>query len=225
MMKTGASWCLVLVTAMIFIVTACEQRAPVVNPESDAVSAASDSDNENLMQGDESLTQGDESAPSATVLDSYAGGREREIERTKYGPVESSLVLEGGGLQGRVENVLRSEKFDDFLTAVERENANNLDARSRQAVYREALEQTLSEIPGASAPIRFTCGSIVCAGYLSSEAGSDWFSGWQTDLMKDQLAPISTMAVKNVDLPDGTIQHRFLFTTSGPGRVRMRRGQ
>jgi hypothetical protein len=204
---------------MVLIVTACEPRTPVASLKSEeSLSAASNDVGSVTAESENTLSVMPDSQRASRIASTPS-------DWARYGPTERSLVRKEGGLDGRVKSVLTSDKFDDFLTAIERENANNSDAATRENVYREALEQTLSEIPGTSAPVRFTCGSNLCAGYLRGETGADWFNDWQADLMKDQLAPISTMVVKNVNLPDGSIQHRFLFTTSGPGGVRVRRGQ
>ncbi len=120
---------------------------------------------------------------------------------------------------------MQGEKFETFLDDLSQQNAANTVSIQRQAVYREALEQTLSEVEGSSGLVRFACGETVCAGYTQSEGAADWFGKWQATLMQSQVAPIGTWGARQLAMPDGTTQSRFTFSTSPRGLAVVRREQ
>ena len=140
-----------------------------------------------------------------------------------YGPIEGS-ILQDDAINMDVRKTLASEDFDTFISAFEREHANNKDALELGGAYRSALSKSLAAFDGSSDLVRFTCGENVCMGYLRSEDGQTWFADWYKSLAagKEKI-PFSTMLAENHALPGGGTEHRLLFSTQGKGGVFMRR--
>lgn len=134
---------------------------------------------------------------------------------------EAAVITPAGGMGPGAIRVLQGSAFLDFVSGLPRGAPDNV-SRERAEVYRQAVEQTLSEIPGASPPVAFECGAAVCAGVLESGQPLDWIGAWQASLMADQLAPVKTMGLHKVVTDSGRVEHRFVFATSGEGRVSYR---
>jgi hypothetical protein len=140
-----------------------------------------------------------------------------------YSPIEGS-ILKDDAINMDVRKTLASEDFDTFITAFEREHANNKDALELSSAYRNSISKSLAAFEGSRDLVRFTCGENVCMGYLRSDDGETWFQDWYRSLAagKENI-PFSTMLADNYALPGGGTEHRLLFSTQGKGGVFMRR--
>ena len=161
-----------------------------------------------------------EQAPSGNVLsDANAPSATRTSPgiASVYDPVEAS-ILRDDDINMEVRKTLASEDFDTFISAFEREHANNKDALELGGAYRSAISKSLAAFGGSSDLVRFTCGENVCMGYLRSEEGQTWFTDWYKSLAagKEEV-PFSTMLAENYALPGGGTEHRLLFSTQGKG--------
>ena len=194
LITTAFFWSLVLVVHQNFKF-APDESAKVLPVESDqAAASASNADTKLRVSG---VTGSTNETQAKTMIDI---------------PFERAL-LTGNSLDVvKIENLLKSEKFDAHLGLFEGQSASDADAAALSATYRRLLGQQIVANEIKADLGRMVCGVTTCVGVLRNGSEAE-YDRWANVFFKDLKIKGYGLTGMTATGVNGKPEHRFVFST------------
>lgn len=167
-----------------------------------ATATAASSDSTVVKNGEQHAPDAPLSSQRAATSDSIKGP---DLD------AESRLLADGMVATERAENLLRSKRFDAYLTAFSNEAARDPDAAQMTSLYtRQVADQMGRNSIGANLD-RLVCGARLCIGRMTGAGLAD-YRRWEHAFEQDRSVAHYAFFPLPVDVGNQSVEYRFLFT-------------
>ncbi|MES2672142.1 MAG: hypothetical protein V4673_17230 [Pseudomonadota bacterium] len=114
---------------------------------------------------------------------------------------------------------LTTDRFEKDYQSLENAMTQSADAVALRDVYREALGRQIADAGLGNATARLACGQNMCLGSLRVAGKDDRYGAWWKDFTSSAQTPHGTAFDFPYARADGSIEHRFFFSTDPNANV------
>lgn len=160
--------------------------------------------------------------PSNNGRAQQASAKLRSRDTSPYLPTED-LFLQGIAVSSEaVSTALKSKKFDELALAFEKDMGTNRNARDLTVLYREAINEQLSNNARLST---FVCGTSLCMGSILTNGSNDSYFAWKERFSNSKATPHYVFTDTTFDRGKGNFENRFFFSSDpSSNAIRVPRG-
>lgn len=108
---------------------------------------------------------------------------------------------------------LTTDRFEQDYQSLENAMVQSADALALRDIYRDAIARQVTHAGLGSGPERLACGLNLCLGSLRTAGKDDRYRVWWNDFTSSNQTPNGTTFDFPHTLDDGSIEHRFFFST------------
>jgi hypothetical protein len=127
--------------------------------------------------------------------------------------LEARFIADRQARLEAVRETLTTNRFEQDFQLLENAMTQSADALALRDIYRDAIAQQIAHAGLGSGSERLACGLTLCMGSLQTAGKDDRYRMWWNDFTSSSQTPHGTAFDFPHTLADGSIEHRFFFST------------
>lgn len=150
-------------------------------------------------------------AESTTTSPAVRRNTAQPLQRTSL-PSER-ILLSGDALNVKsIQSLLQSENFDAWIEKFSNQSASDPNAAELSSIYTRLLHEQVASNQVRADFQRIVCGTAVCVGSLRNGNEAE-YQRWSNIIFNDPKTPNYGFADMTIKRSDGSLEHRFVFST------------